>query len=128
MHCGGAAVSKVFFVDDSPLWVSGIKTDAQGVIRGFVENGHWNVSIDPTAKVAWVVGDKKNRWKYEVLETIAVPDNILAELEKAQDCDAIPGGVIYIGMWSHQYAHYNDVIAWARKRRELPLQRDLFVP
>jgi hypothetical protein len=128
MYCGGSPVSKVFFIDGSPLWVSGVKTGTDGVIRGFVENGHWNVSIDPEAKITWVVGDKKNRWEYGVLEVIDVPEDILDQLEKEQDCDSIPGGVIYIGMWSNAYAHYNDVIAWATKRRELPYQRDLFIP
>jgi hypothetical protein len=111
-------VSEVFFIDDSPLWVSGLKTDAHGVIRGWVENGHWSVSIDPTAKTVWVVGDKKNRWRYEVLEAVDVPADILAKLTKRQACDAIPGGVIYIDLWSNQYAHYNDVIDWARKQRK----------
>jgi len=114
-------VSKVFFIDGSPLWVSGIKTSADGVMRGFVENGHWNVSIDPTAKAVWVVGDKKSRWKYAALEAVDVPDDILAKLAKRQAADAVPGGVIYIDLWSNHYAHYNDVIDWARKQKLTPL-------
>ncbi|MDA4133279.1 MAG: hypothetical protein OK454_09185 [Thaumarchaeota archaeon] len=112
-------MSKVFFIDGSALWVSGIKVRS-GIIRGFVENGRWNVSISPGTKTVGVVGDSDRR-KYETLEAVEVPADILAKLAKEQRADAIPGGVIYIDMWSNFYAHYNDVIAWARKQKLTPL-------
>jgi len=105
----------VFFIDDSPLWVSDVKIASSGVITGWVENGHWKVTIDPIDKTIGTVGDPEQR-TYSELKQITVPRDILQRLAKIQPLDAIPGGVIYIGMQSNRYPHYDDVIHWARKQ------------
>lgn len=90
--------STVFFIDNKPLWVTGIEV-SNGIISGFVKNGHWPISIDPSKKLTWITGDR-GRSPYQELLEVLVPSEVLSNLPKRQDL--LPD--------------YDHVIEWARKK------------
>lgn len=80
----------VIFYDGSPLLLSEIKRDENGLVRsGYVENGHWKLRVISNRFQAYDGEQLKNEWQVLTVLEVKIPDSIKGDynlvIEYARD-------------------------------------------